>query len=98
MLSDTIIISANMPANVVQQYGAPEQLIIQYELPTVDSRRIEIKVFVNNKTATKLPEAGYLSFNPPVSGNSSDWNMKKLVRALSLHLHMFNNCRGEIST
>lgn len=76
--SDSIIIQAYIQEDLVVSYGAPKEIILQYDIKN-DISKIDIKLYLQNKTATKLPEVGFLSFNPFEALNPSNWNVKKLV-------------------
>lgn len=75
----------------VKNYGASESLWIKYNFT---HSNIEIDLHVLNKTATRIPEAMWLSFNPKV--NSGYWSLSKLDAQInsndiilngSTHLH-----------
>lgn len=57
----------------IKNYGASEAVWIKYKFTQSD---IEIDLHVMNKTATRIPEAMWFSFNPKMS--TGYWSLSKL--------------------
>jgi hypothetical protein len=74
----TVLTAAmTMPSTLVQNYGAPVVLWVQYAVTSAGDVQITLQAF--NKTATRMGEALFFSFLPaPVSGGDYAWKMDKL--------------------
>ena len=63
----------------VINYGAPKKVWLEYQVDGKEEEgRINITLFLFNKTATKLPEAMWLSFSPLTLFPNESWRMDKL--------------------
>ena len=57
--------------SLVDDYGAPQEVWWLWSFSSSSSSAdISMRLFLFNKTATRLPEAGYVSFSPRVDGGS----------------------------
>lgn len=96
--SSSFILELSFPSEVVQLAGAPASVFV--EVNAEDPANIEFAVYLYNKTATRLPEALFFRFVPPLLPPStsfgSAWRMNKLgewvdpsdvVTGGSKHLH-----------
>jgi hypothetical protein len=75
----TLVVRAVMPSFAHTDYGAPAEVWFNYTV-AADGSAVYLDVVAINKTATRLGEAIFLSFNPlPVSGSDYEWRMRKLA-------------------
>lgn len=62
----------SMPAEAVQKYGAPPQMMLHF---TAEGDRLDLRLTLHDKPANRMPEASFLSFTPDGAG---DWNFRKM--------------------
>ena len=65
---DAVLLHMSFPHDLVSDYGAPAAAELRLTFPSRMSPvqdLIEIELTLVNKTATRLGEAGFFSFNPP---------------------------------
>ena len=73
--SSEILVELSFAADLHKVYGAPETAWLHISFPDAD--RIDLALSVFNKTATRLPEAAFFTFNPVGSGHAT-WHHSKL--------------------
>jgi len=87
------------PRDAFINYGCPDYIWVNYTFPVSKPNTVIINFQWFNKTATRLPEALWLSFSPIVS-NVSLWKVQKLGELVSplnvifngsKHLHGFDS-------
>ena len=80
--SREVLVEMVMPSSVHEEYGAPETVWTRWMFGTestgieggvVESTTVTCRLLLLNKTATRLPEAGWFSFNPTVGGDSKEY-------------------------
>lgn len=64
-----------------RQYGCPLEIYMEWEFNNKE-RKIEIKLLWFQKSASRLPEAYWLSFNP-ITENSNNWRLMKMGQEIS---------------
>ena len=70
-----LVVELKMPTLQVTNYGAPETIYYQYTITPEGTVAFDVQFF--NKTATRIGEAGFMSFlNSPIPNYT--WYMKKL--------------------
>jgi hypothetical protein len=93
---DIFLLQLKLSQEAVDNYGAPRQVYIKYTFDNKDPK-FDIEVYWYMKTATRLAEAMWLSFNPIVA-SPYDWRIDVLGYAVSpyevvingsQHLHAF---------
>ncbi|NKL79710.1 DUF5054 domain-containing protein [Rhizobium leguminosarum] len=62
----------SMPAEAVQKYGAPPQVMLHF---TAEGDRLDLRLTLHDKPANRMPEASFLSFTPDGAG---EWNFRKM--------------------
>ena len=73
-----ILVEVAFASELHEDYGAPSTAWLNYTVPEVKGP-LTIEVSLTEKTATRLPEAMFLSFNPPAgSAEPLRWSMQKL--------------------
>ena len=72
-----ILIEVAFASELHEDYGAPSTAWLSYTVPEVKGP-LTIEVSLTDKTATRLPEAMFLSFNPPAGSEPLRWSMQKL--------------------
>ncbi len=78
---DALIVHLDMPSVAIADYGAPSTVQIRYQASDGDEDlRVTVSWF--GKQATRLPEASWFSFIPPIE-NGRGWRMEKLGEWLS---------------
>lgn len=87
-----------IPENTTRLYGAPLTVWKEYFIPKSSGtplNKIHLRVIIDTKTPSRLPESLWVSFNPIVA-DSKHWSMDKLgglvnpfniVKNGSLHQH-----------
>lgn len=70
-----LLIEVEFDPELHTSYGAPATAWINYTVGGGSDRTIMVDISLLNKTATRLPEAMFLSFGPP---GKLDWSMQKL--------------------
>jgi len=71
-----VIVITHMPQHLTEFYGAPERTVTKLNFSVQGEIQAEVQLY--NKTATRLAEAMYVSFNPASDATSLDWSMEKL--------------------
>jgi len=71
-----LVIVLEMPKETVEKYGGAKEVYQEIFIPS-DKARISFKISWFDKTATRLPEAFWYSFNPIVE-QSEKWVMDKM--------------------
>eukprot|EP01116_Phalansterium_solitarium_P009868 TRINITY_DN24205_c0_g1_i1.p2 TRINITY_DN24205_c0_g1~~TRINITY_DN24205_c0_g1_i1.p2 ORF type:complete len:367 (+),score=141.03 TRINITY_DN24205_c0_g1_i1:548-1648(+) len=99
----TLLLELELERSLHTGYGAPASLWLEMAVPANDSF-INVTLSVFNKTATRLPEALWLSFDPkPTDAANYGWQIDKLgewvspsnvVLNGSQHLHGFKTGAG----
>ncbi|BDA48441.1 hypothetical protein COCOBI_12-1200 [Coccomyxa sp. Obi] len=85
-----LIVRSTLPRWAVQEAGAPAEVWLDIQ-SAADSDDLTYDVIWVNKTATRLPEAAWVSFAPDVNvANSSSWQLVKLGRPISPLEVMYN--------
>ena len=90
--SDEFLVALDMPEEAFTKYGAPRQVFVNFEF---HDAAIDITFTCWNKTATRLPEALWLSFIPLLPPDASlrldklgEWvDPTHVVKNGSAHLH-----------
>eukprot|EP01050_Picozoa_sp_SAG11_P016006 SAG11_NODE_2131_length_3777_cov_1.575041_2_plen_446_part_00 len=89
--STRLVLSLNMSADCHANYGAPSQVVVSLNIS--GGKDFAAAVTILGKTATRLPEAAFVTFNPAAAG---DWaneilgvanNATDVVPHGSQHLH-----------
>eukprot|EP01059_Diplonema_ambulator_P032373 TRINITY_DN631_c0_g1_i1.p1 TRINITY_DN631_c0_g1~~TRINITY_DN631_c0_g1_i1.p1 ORF type:complete len:717 (+),score=259.27 TRINITY_DN631_c0_g1_i1:248-2152(+) len=70
-----VIVEGYFGGNVTKDYGAPEEFYIIANLSEPGAVHVSVECY--NKTATRLPESLFLTFDPP--GPSTQWTLNKLT-------------------
>jgi hypothetical protein len=80
---DRTIVQAELklPSTVYEYYGAPRKMTLVYTFLHQEPR-IEVELHAMDKPASRLPEAGWLSF-VPLTDNPHLWTMEKLGAQIS---------------
>lgn len=64
-----------MPADTYESYGAPRAIWVSVG---ISEDTLDFKLYMVNKTSTRLPEALFVSFNPDIDTNSGgEWTLMK---------------------
>jgi len=88
----------SMPQDLIEYYGSPQYAWANFTFRNSDPNTIHIDFQWFNKTATRLPEALWLSFSPVIS-NGNAWQVQKLNEYINIndvrlngsrHLHGFD--------
>jgi hypothetical protein len=77
----TFTVDLRMPDEACSTYGAPQQVYLQVHLPN-DTARLQFLLKWFEKSANRMPEALWLSFNPKVR-TPRNWKMDKLGQLIS---------------
>lgn len=81
-LSDSLLLKLAFPPELHRDYGAPQaaELLLRFPRNTTGGREVvQIELTLLNKSATRLGEAAFLTFNPSVSGAlAGSWWMDKI--------------------
>eukprot|EP00055_Hartaetosiga_balthica_P011906 m.55775 g.55775 ORF g.55775 m.55775 type:complete len:723 (+) comp7771_c0_seq1:40-2208(+) len=88
----------NDVTRMTETFGSPQQVWIEYIFTS--GSNVNVSVILFNKTATRLPESAWFSFNPLLKNPSSAWTMNKVMDETinplnviingSSHLHAVN--------
>jgi len=78
---DLVIADLKLPDEASEQYGAPTQLQIRYRF-SKEKNRMDTELVWKGKSASRLPEASWLSFIPKVN-NPNLWKMDKMGEQVS---------------
>eukprot|EP00051_Salpingoeca_urceolata_P021147 m.326646 g.326646 ORF g.326646 m.326646 type:complete len:854 (+) comp19743_c1_seq2:115-2676(+) len=73
--SASVWVQVEFDASLVQDYGAPQEAWLQYEFD-VQTMALNATVLLLNKTATRLPEATWFTFDPKLNddgGSVTTW-------------------------
>lgn len=73
-----VISSLSMDALAHHKYGAPQNVSLRFSSPGTEGALVDIAVAWHNKTATRLPESSWLSFQPRLSPAGGAWAMDVL--------------------
>ena len=75
-----VLLQLKFDAALHTEYGAPAEVWIRYTAGEGTSRTLAVEVSLINKTSTRLPEAMFLSFDPPPRQHRPGikWSMQKL--------------------
>lgn len=79
---DSFLFNMNMPLESIVMFGGAQSLWLQYDIPTLQSgeniNRIDIQLYIMEKTPTRLPETFFLGFNPQPDVLQGSWLMDKI--------------------
>ncbi len=78
---DAVVVELDMPPAAIDDYGAPSKVQIRYQAGDADDD-LQVTLSWFGKHATRLPEASWFSFIPPVE-NGQGWQIEKLGEWLS---------------
>jgi hypothetical protein len=77
-----LLLALDFDADLHLNYGAPASAWLELDITTPG--RVGASLTLQNKTATRLPEAAWVSFTPAGAGGAgSSWSMDKLGEAVS---------------
>eukprot|EP00455_Lapot_gusevi_P041502 TRINITY_DN4822_c0_g1_i1.p1 TRINITY_DN4822_c0_g1~~TRINITY_DN4822_c0_g1_i1.p1 ORF type:complete len:225 (-),score=46.31 TRINITY_DN4822_c0_g1_i1:88-762(-) len=91
----SFLLQLSLPSFLQQQYGAPQQIWLQWDV-AASSGHMELRVNWFNKTTTRLPEALWITFAPSyvqsVMLEKAGWtvNASEVLNNGSQHLHGFS--------
>ena len=72
-----VLLSLKFNDDLHTDYGAPAEVWVRYYAGSASARSLGVDVSLLNKTATRLPEAMFMSFDPP-HRSGLKWSMQKL--------------------
>jgi hypothetical protein len=74
--ADVIVAALTMPVAICREAGAPRTVFLRYAFSHAEPR-FDLELSWFDKTATRLPEAAWLSFQPLVSA-PKNWQIEKM--------------------
>jgi len=79
--NDALRVVLTMPSIPSEDLGCPSTVVLRWSVPA-EGRGLDLTVEWRSKRACRLPEAGWLSFDP-VIGDPGGWTMDKLGQDVS---------------